>query len=197
MSEKVFHDIIYKINGALWSDHTCGTGSLLENTVNVRQQLPKIIKDFSINSMLDAPCGDFSWMSTLDIKSIVDYTGGDIVSKMIVENEHNYPNYKFIHIDVVNNTLPTVDLLFTRDLLIHLSNNDILKLIKNIANSSIKYWLVSNYKDPINEDVCTGHHRPVNLRSKPFNFPEPLVIFDDSAGIVERHMALWEVESLR
>ena len=197
MSEKVFHDIIYKVNGAFWQDHTCGTGSLLKNTVNVRQQLPKIIKEFSIKSMLDAPCGDFSWMSTLDINTIVDYTGGDIVSKMVAENKSNNPNYNFIHIDVVNSDLPDVDLLFTRDLLIHLSNDDILKLIKNIANSNVKYWLVSNYTNTVNSDVSTGHHRPVNLKSNPFNFPKPLLIFDDSAGHVERHMALWEVDSFR
>lgn len=197
MSEKVFHDIIYKVNGAFWQDHTCGTGSLLKNTVNVRQQLPKIIKEFSINSMLDAPCGDFSWMSTLDINTIVDYTGGDIVSKMIAENKSKYPNYKFIHIDVVNNPIPDVDFLFTRDLLIHLSNDDILKLIKNVVNSKAKYWLVSNYNNTSNDDVSTGHHRQVNLKLKPFSFPEPLLVFDDSAGIVERHMALWAVDSLR
>ena len=197
MSEQIFHNIIYKVGGALWKDHTCGTGSLLANTVSVRENLPKIINQYAINSILDAPCGDYSWMSYVVFPASLSYIGGDIVSQMIDENKEKHPSVEFIHIDIVNNELPKVDLLFTRDLLIHLSNSDIEKTICNILKSKTKYWLVGTYDLIKNNDINTGHHRPVDLQKDPFNFPIPIYSFDDSVGNVKRSMSLWDLEGLR
>ena len=196
MSEEVFHNIIYKVNGAFWQDHICGTGSLLEHTVNVREHLPIIIETFEVTSMLDAPCGDFSWMSQVMFPSGFKYIGGDIVSKLINEISETYPNFQFIHCDVVNNELPEVDMLFCRDLLIHLPSTDIIKLIKNAANSNIKYFTASTYHNDHNNDIDVGQCRSVNLQAAPFNLPEPLYMFDDGCRDVVRSMGVWSQEQL-
>lgn len=196
MSEEIFHDIIYKVRGALWKDHKCGSGSLLEHTVNIREALPQLVSKFNIKSILDAPCGDFSWMSTVQFSSDIKYIGGDIVGRMIDENRAKYPQTEFIKLDIVHNALPTVDLLFCRDLLIHLPNESVKQIFRNVVNSDIKYVLVSCGHNPKNDDIDFGKHREVNLRSAPFSFPEPLYTIDDSCRDAVRDMLLWERDQL-
>ena len=60
-NEKIFLKI-YKNN--YWGSKTSksGPGSDLSNTRKIREELPKIIKKYNINSIFDAPCGDFFWM---------------------------------------------------------------------------------------------------------------------------------------
>ena len=59
LNDKKIFSIIYKNN--YWSSKISksGPGSDLRNTRKIRNELPKIIKKFKINSIFDAPCGDF------------------------------------------------------------------------------------------------------------------------------------------
>ena len=196
MTEEIFHDIIYKVRGPFWADHKCGSGSLLEHTATVREHLPIIVDTFNIKSMLDAPCGDFSWMHHVQFPQDLKYTGGDIVGRMIEENKSTYPNVDFVKIDVVNDTLPTVDLLFCRDLLIHLPCESIKKIFRNVLASNIKYVLVSSCVNEHNNDIDHGQHREVNLERSPFLFPSPLYTIDDTCRHVVRNMLLWDAEQI-
>ena len=80
--------------------------------------------------MLDIPCGDFYWMSKLDLKQII-YTGADIVEKLIKENLNKYKskNINFINLDLVNSKLDYYDLIFNRDCLVYLCKEFYLKLL--------------------------------------------------------------------
>ena len=69
------------------SESRSGEGSTLENTQNVRNELPKILKKYNIKSMLDAPCGDFNWMKSITQDVSIKYIGGDIVKPMIENNQ--------------------------------------------------------------------------------------------------------------
>ena len=53
---------IYKIN--YWGDSQTrsGPGSNNKNTITLKKEFIKIIKDHKIKSIVDAPCGDFYWM---------------------------------------------------------------------------------------------------------------------------------------
>ena len=62
--EKAFTDIfIYKKWGA--GESVSGNGSSLEYTTSLRSQLGKFFEKFSIESIFDAPCGDFNWMKSV------------------------------------------------------------------------------------------------------------------------------------
>ena len=50
---------IYKSNYWNDSESKSGTGSSLKSTENIRKELPLLLKEFKINSLLDIPCGDF------------------------------------------------------------------------------------------------------------------------------------------
>lgn len=82
VTEEERFKLIYKYN--FWSskESVSGLGSELKNTVNIRKKLPKIFDDFKINKILDAPCGDFNWVSLI-LSNKIDYIGGDIVNDLI------------------------------------------------------------------------------------------------------------------
>ena len=56
--------------------------------------------------------------------------------------------------DLVNDELPKVDLIFCRDCLFHLPNDMILKALENIYKSKSKYLLTTTFTDNIpNKDI--------------------------------------------
>ena len=192
--KEIFEDIV-KHNR--WKKHPCGPGSTFGYTENLRLNLGKFLEKHNITSMIDAPCGDYSWMSVTDLPSIQEYVGGDIVEFLIKANQEKYPNHKFKQIDLTQDILPNVDLLFCRDCLLHLSFEDIDKVFKNISRSNIKYVLLSNwYEDAENSrNIQTGEARYLNFLESPFNFTQPIdAITDFVDGFPRRKMLLWSKE---
>lgn len=193
----IFTTIVEK---RLWLDVPCGTGSTMTYTQPLRSNLKQFLELHKIQSILDAPCGDHSWMSQTPLPDNIRYIGGDIVESMIAENKatYNYPNVEFICLDISNDPLPDVDLLFCRDCLIHFSHSDIIRTFKNIIRSNIKYVLITNYDDGYanNQDIQTGGFRPISFTQDPYNFDQPVDKIVDWApgtnnGNVTRHMNLW------
>lgn len=177
-----------------------GTGSTLEATENVRRELPILIRNYNIKTMLDAPCGDWNWMSQTNI-TLEKYIGADIVSTVIENNNKKYgkPNVKFISRNITTDELPTVDLIMCRDCLVHLSYQDIKSAIKNFKSTNSTYLFTNTYPEvEINDNIFTGlKWRRLNMQRKPFNFPEPLLIFPDCVSLNDgSHMALWHLKNI-
>jgi hypothetical protein len=144
--------------------------------------------------MFDAPCGDYTWMSMINVQEVTKYTGGDIVEFMIEDNKTKYPDVDFKITDLTVDPIPTVDLLFCRDCLLHLSFSDIDKVFLNISQSDIKYIITSNwFEDATNlRDIHTGGWRYLNFLETPYNFGAPLdSIVDFVDGFPKREMLLW------
>jgi hypothetical protein len=189
--KEIFENII---KHKKWKVHPCGPGSTLEYTTNLRSQLGNILEKHNITSMIDAPCGDYSWMSVTELPSITTYVGGDIVEFLIEENSQKYPTVNFKVIDLTTDDLPDVDLLFCRDCLLHLNFADIHKVFNKISQSNIKYVFLSNwFEDAENyKDIETGKARYINFLESPFNFETPIdTITDYVDGFPKREMMLW------
>jgi len=140
----------------------------------LRDELPQLLKKLQVKSLLDIPCGDFSWLSSVDL-GFFDYTGGDIVELMIQNNTKHYANEKrrFLKLDILRDVIPKADLVLSLYLLIHLPIEDCLKSFKNIKKTGAKYLLIDTYPSvKENKDVQTGMYRPLNLNIAPFFFPE-------------------------
>jgi len=154
-----------------------GSGSDLEQTREIIAQLPALLKEYDIKSILDVPCGDFYWMRYIDLTGI-DYTGGDIVSQIVLQNNKTYgaQNIRFKEIDVVNDQLPKVDLVICRDLLVHLKNDQVNAALANIRKSGSKYLLTTSFKNTTEniENQIIGFWRPINLELPPFNMTGPI-----------------------
>jgi SAM-dependent methyltransferase len=199
-SSDVFTDI-YKFN--LWysQESTSGGGSTLEATVTIREQLPIIISKFSINSILDVPCGDYNWMK--EVPKTCNYLGGDIVAEMVKNNQRMYSSNKvqFKQIDITTDTLPQVDLIFCKDCLQHLSYQRVKEALNNFKRSGSKYLLVTSYpKTWKNHDIYDGDYRPLNLLKTPFCLSNSLLKIHEkstSSGVeIDKTMYLYDLESI-
>lgn len=195
---------IYKKN--LWSssESRSGTGSTLNYTENLRKELPKLFRKYSIKKVFDAPCGDFNWMSHLLPTVKLEYIGGDIVQQLIahLNGKHRSANISFVHFDLIKEIPPEVDLMICRDCLFHLSFQDTKAVLENFIKSKSTYLLTTTYKNIgssfANRDISTGDFRYIDLFSPPYSFPaDPLFVIED--WIVpdpERQMCLWSREQI-
>lgn len=183
-----------------------GPGSQLDATAVVSQWLPKLLRAYSIRTMLDAPCGDWNWMRHVDLGDDVDYFGWDNEIRFIEENRKNYgQTEKYMaeddsirigwrHFHCVNMltapVFPCVDLIMVRDFMIHLPNGYIALLLDKINRSASHYLLATNHPGASNEHACPldgGHddrpgyfHRPVNLEAPPFSLTGRLASIPES-----------------
>ncbi|MCW9707132.1 class I SAM-dependent methyltransferase [Fodinibius salsisoli] len=179
-----------------------GEGSSRQQTAKLFTKLPELLRKYNINSMLDLPCGDFSWMQHLDLP-VTSYIGADIVPELIADNRVQYANAqrRFTTLDITTDPLPEVDLLLCRDCLVHFSLEHIRKALQNINAHNIDYFLTTTF--PLcktNEDITTGDWRPLNLQVEPFNLPDPQLIITEGCtegeGLYQdKSLCLWETSS--
>jgi hypothetical protein len=202
-TEEVFTEI-YRNNGFGGTNSVSGTGSDIRQTRIVISELPALFNDFNISTVLDIPCGDFHWMKNVDLHDI-DYTGADIVKELILSNRVKYARdgIRFESLDVAKDKLPSVDLIFCRDCLVHLSNRETFLALCNICDSQSGYFLTTTFTDrKVNHDIVTGQWRPLNLQVAPFLFPKPLRIVNEQCseggGVYgDKSLALWRIEDIR
>jgi hypothetical protein len=182
--EDVFSSI-WKNNYWGCDESLSGPGSTLEQTENLRREFPKMLNEFSVASIFDAPCGDMHWMQYILKSTDIYYIGGDIVSDLISENSKKLQTNKvrFLKFDITSQKFPDVDLWLSRAVFYHLSNKDIYLALERFVESNIRYIVTTNSvteDSHINQDIITGDWRSLNLTLPPFNFPKSsLWVIDD------------------
>ena len=207
LNEKHKFSLIYKTG--YWTsnprnDSKSGGGSSLEATDNLRRELPKFLKEYSIHTMLDIPCGDFFWLSKINLP-VSEYFGADIVEEMVLVNtrSHGSPNRKFIQLDLLQDSLPQCDFVMIRDCLVHLTNEQIMTALNNILSSGSTYLATTHFDDCVDNIKSheTDRWRPLNLTKTPFNLPDPFVKLDDSSiqNPLDRQkkLGVWQVKDLK
>lgn len=179
-----------------------GSGSDLIQTAEIRKRIPELIQDFHIKTVVDAPCGDFFWMKTVDL-NLDQYIGLDIIPELIEKNQHNYGNAKrkFIHFNLLQDVAPEADLILCRDCLGHYSHLDAMSIIKQFKKSGSKYLLATTFPDRINYNISTGSWFPINLEAAPFYFPPPLILINENCTefdpiYKDKSLGLWKLEDL-
>lgn len=191
-SRRIFTGIYWNKEWAT-GDTVSGPGSTLEYTFELRKELPALLTRWQIRHLLDAPCGDFHWMSQTRLEEI-NYTGADVVSELIAANQQKYPGVHFIVADICKDPLPAADAVLCRDCFIHLSNKQIADALANFKRNGIRYLITNTYPVSYNEEIPTGYYRPVNMGKAPFYLPAPLdLIRDFPEGEVERYLGIWEI----
>jgi hypothetical protein len=202
---KLVFKLIYKTNH--WNKYksidkqnllVSGPGSIpgSKQTKNVIANLHDFIKKNNIQTMLDMPCGDFSWMQDLiKLNNNIVYTGYDIVDEIVQINNEKYSssNTKFIQRDIVNEVnFDGFDLVFIRDFFIHISNNEIIKVINSIKNSKIKFFACLSHNNELkNKDIAIGQHRRINLLISPFNLNN--VYYKFSEEMDDRYVNFYKI----
>jgi 2-polyprenyl-3-methyl-5-hydroxy-6-metoxy-1,4-benzoquinol methylase len=173
-NQQVFTEI-YLNNSWGSSESKSGPRSRVSANKKLLNLLDEFVVSHDIKTITDCGCGDFNWMRLFDFEKLDSYTGIDIVSPLIDSNNEKYGSNKvsFQCLSVIEDEIPTSDLIICKDVLFHLSYEDALKTIGNIRNSGVKYLISTTFSDFHNIDIKSGHWRPINLLSEPFLLGEP------------------------
>jgi len=189
----------------LWaSDSRSGLGSELTATAVVREQLPRLLEALSAGSLLDLPCGDFGWLSTVPLD--LDYIGGDIVGEVVASNELRYggpgTRRRFMRLDLTADPLPRADVVLCRDCLVHLSYGHISQAFDNLRRSGSTWLLTTTFLDHHeNTDIESGDWRLLNLTRPPFNLPAPEAVLvegclEGEGAYGDKALGLWRIADL-
>lgn len=181
-----------------------GKGSNLASTETLRGLLPVLLRDLGATSLIDVPCGDFYWMQHVDLTGI-RYLGGDIVPDLISANNsrHRRDNLSFQVIDLIEGPVPTTDVVFVRDCLVHMSNAHVASALRNICDSKSTWLLTTTFPESgQNSDISTGKWRAIDLTKPPFSLPAPDRLIAEGQAhpkgqAPDKMLGLWNLQKLR
>lgn len=193
-----------------WSNVAAGQGSAALRAVL------EVVEAWSIKSIADVPSGDGCFAGALlgalrnqtaSNSVAVEYVGVDIVARLIERNRARYADAitRFVHADIVSGAtpLPRAELIFSRQMLQHLCNDDALRFVRQVARSTARFALLTTFETHetfINSDIgcASGDYRPQDLTKPPFNLPTPLALFTEQYPTDPRvALGLWPVRALR
>ena len=116
-------------------------------------------------------CGDLTWMcKTLFFNdNNIEYTGIDVVESLIASHKVNFPKKQFLCKDItLYRNIDNVDIIIIRDVIFHLTNNDIQCIFDNIRNK-FKYLVITSCKNSVNTDnFDKWHFSEKNIHIDPF-----------------------------
>jgi hypothetical protein len=198
---RYFQDI-YKQRLFGKSTSASGPGSSLDATKVVRETIFELFHKYQIQTIADIPCGDFLWFRAMELKDL-KYTGFDIVPELITELSEGFPDQQFNIHDATSDLLGTYDLILCRDLLVHLTNEQALRVIDNFKNSGSKYLLATTFVSlQVNVELRVPRigvgWRPLNLAIFPFNLGDPLMTINENSSegrgrYEDKSLALWKL----
>lgn len=168
---KIFTNI-YKYN--LWGFGS-GTGSLKFNNQPYIDFLNNFLKTHpEIKNIVDLGCGDWQLQQHINLKN-KEYLGIDIVDKVILANKKKFEknNIRFKCRNFLEEDIPESDLLIIKDVLQHLSDENIQKFFNILKNTKYKYILVTNDISKFNLnfiDIPDGMYKPIDITRKPYSF---------------------------
>jgi len=164
-----------------------GSGSTVAITDRARKAIMTVVKKYKIKTIIDAPCGDLTWMRILfpAFEELgVKYIGVDIVPTLIAKHNNEFAGNEMVtfqHIDLSTQPLPQGDLVFSREALQHLNWPEVMLALHTFSVSGAKYLLTTNY-DNENSNfnwVSGGDATLINLEQAPYNVEAPLERFPD------------------
>ena len=185
-------------------------------TPNARAALLRTIVKHNIKHVVDAPCGDLTWMQTLFpvFEALgVRYTGVDIVRSQIASHRFSArfarPGWReFAVVDLATTPPPRGDLIYSRQALQHLNAYDVLHVMHQwsaLASESgaRPLLLTTTYEQPNGNPDENYRPKPpgadmvfLNFLRPPFDLPPPLETFIEQnrsdAGFYER-LGLWRL----
>ena len=130
-------------------------------------------------TICDLGCGDFNIGKNF-LEYAEYYYAIDIVESLIERNKTLYKasNLEFQYLDISKDDIPQADCVILRQVLQHLSNKEIMRILKKIEN--YKYIILTEHlpsgnfvpnKDKIaSQGIRLKQHSGVDLLAEPFNF---------------------------
>ncbi len=125
-----------------------GAGSVGHFNDTYCELVAELVREKGIHSIVDLGCGDFRIGVRL-APLVENYVGVDIVPDLINHNRREYGSSRvsFACLDIVDDPLPEGDLCLVRQVLQHLNNAEISKVLKKVQ---IYKWIL------VTENVSAG-----------------------------------------
>ena len=146
---------IYEKNawGGAKGEFYSGDGSGAEYADAYAEAVRQFIRENKIGRVVDLGCGDFRVASKFVSKDI-HYTGCDVVFSLVRHLNETYKNEttEFRCVNIVEDALPDGDLCLIRQVLQHLSNAEIAKVLQN-AEKFTYLIITEHYPSPHKEFV--------------------------------------------
>jgi hypothetical protein len=161
-----------------------GGGSSISVNIPYINFMRNFIDDKKITSVIDLGCGD--WQSSYliyDSKNI-NYYGYDAYKKLIDYNSKKYPQYTFLHLDILNtvDAIKEGDLCILKDIIQHWTCSEITRFLdKLISSKKFKYILINNSSAQKydNQDE-PFRSRPLSIKFYPLKKYDPTYLFSYS-----------------
>jgi SAM-dependent methyltransferase len=169
-----------------------GAGSTDEHARQYALTVNRFVASHSVRRVVDLGCGDFRVGALL--QTGIDYVGVDVVDSLVANNTRLYGNehVRFERRDIISDPLPEGDLCLIRQVLQHLSNDQISRILANTLK--YRYVLITEHypaeralrgknKDkPCGEDVRIYDGSGVYLDAPPFSRSGTTLLLDVDAG---------------
>jgi hypothetical protein len=157
-------------------DWCSGSGSSERHAEAYAALVKQFMHEHGIRTMVDLGCGDFVVGRRL-VAPGLRYIGVDLVDELVERNRalHGGPGVEFVCLDITADPLPEADLCVVRQVLQHLSNEEIARVLGKLRQ--YRYVLV------------TEHYPAASVRIRP-NLDKPhggdTRIYDDSAVCLDQ-----------
>ena len=161
-----------------------GSGSSPDAALPYIQFVENFISTNRITSVVDLGCGDWQFSKYLDF-SDAEYIGIDVAESVIQRNNEMFAR-KSVKFRLFSSyeDVPSADLLLCKDVLQHLSNQEVFKVFKILSRfrfalltNDIQPWskaydalqrLTRKERSSINRDINTGDYRYFDPTKAPF-----------------------------
>ena len=164
-NEKVFDDIYRYRKWGVGS----GTGSIKYFNEPFIEFVNDFLDTHEIRTVVDIGCGDWQIAQHLSLGDR-EYIGCDVSSLILNKTRAKFAGHKrtFLHLDATTDVLPHGDLAIVKDVLLHLSNENIQKVLTKL--DSFTYVIIQNDwgEHCENKDIMTGSFRSIDILKKPF-----------------------------
>ncbi len=170
-----------------------GAGSTEKYAAEYAETVKKFIADKRVKKVVDLGCGDFR-VAAKFVSDDFHYTGCDVVFSLIkrLNEQHKSEAVEFRCVNVVEDDLPDGDLCLIRQVLQHLSNAEIEKVLRK-ARDKYKFLIITEHYPPPdaqfepNLDIPHGPQVRTHLNSAvvldkpPFNLKNTQLLLDVEA----------------
>jgi 2-polyprenyl-3-methyl-5-hydroxy-6-metoxy-1,4-benzoquinol methylase len=178
-----------------------GLGSEIDATATLRAELPPLLKRLNITSLLDAPCGDATWIARADLG--VRITGIDIVPCLIerlrARAQRGELSGEYHLADVTRDLLPRCDAILCRDCLVHFSFANIARAVDNFRRSGATFLIATTFPEwRQNQDCEDGDWRALNFERAPFDWGRPIELLNENCteaggGWRDKSLGVWRL----
>lgn len=186
---EIYQDNIW---GGTSGEFYSGEGSTGKYAEKYAAKVKKFIDQNNIKTVVDLGCGDFRVASKFVSKDFY-YTGCDVVPSLVehLNDKFAAENIEFRCVNIIENELPGGDLCLIRQVLQHLSNDEIERILQNARR--FKYLIITEHYPHPNVEIVPNldvPHGPdmrlhfdsaVYLDKPPFNLRDVKLLLDVEA----------------